>query len=793
MNMQLKRLTLALAGVALVTLAGCGGSGNGGGGVVADATTADVVTRVVDGPIENALVCLDKDGDGLCGAGEPSGRTDANGNLTLKVDKADIGKYALVTEVRTDAIDAENGGAVTLPFSMSAPPGKPAVISPLTTMVHQAMQSSGATEAEAEALVKEQTGVVVNLFEDFTTATSKAASKAAGGTDPGKVARMIVITTQEQNKVVSASLGAQALDGSTINAVDLKKAVQKKLIQILPTIVSELNAAEADPANDTQKKKEAALLGKISTSLMTAAAVKTEVAVINQVAKVEAPTAPIATGSLSLLTYTNATNWNRRMFTSTAAQNTPDANNNYRFEDRHLRSSNGTLAVWGFGGNPGDQANLHFNGTTWAPCGLNFEGLSSVRDALGNSTFNYCDNFSNGKSSRALFDISGKSMMEVYQQTIDAGYTNLNIANAATVLGSAIFPPESKIGYNQSTDAFRSYVYALGSNSWVLTSNQSTGGDAQNGNNSTVCSATNTTAWTASLEEMAATFRGTPCKYNVDTSILNLPSNVPNEVWGNTVVNIGTVSSTFTTTLAPVVSNPTSHYTGNLRIMAAFTSGGPNEVTYYLCKQRQVNGFTRNCTLTGEKTTYNIVTLADGARVLKFATPPASAANLTYSRVFVERAGKVFYGYVDKLGVRNEARLNLPAANALFTQLGINNLVDPDVRPALTRASYQGTWDWRGVATLFPAGVTTVGTRMQIGQDGVFTCFDNTNGLAPSDNCGPTSFAFDPVTGAINGTQTNGNNYSATMNFITGQTSGTRNGPADLPPVSNVPIIGQRR
>ena len=788
MDSQLKRLTLALASAAVLTLAGCGGT-NG----VAESTTADVATTVIDGPIKNALVCLDKDGDGLCGAGEPSGRTDANGNLTLKIAKADLGKYALVTMVGTDAEDAENGGAITEPFSMSAPPGKPAVISPLTTMMHQAMQSSGATEAEAEAVVKEQTGVVVNLFEDFTTVASKAAAKAAGGSDPGKVARMIVITTQAQNKIVSASLGAQALDGSTIGPADLKRAVQKKLSQILPQIVSELNEAEANPANDTQKKKEAALLGKIGASLMSAAAVKTEVAVINQVAKVEPPAAPIATASISFLNYTNASNWNRRLFTSTAAQNTLDANNNYRFEDRRLRSFNGTLAVWGFGSNPDSQASLHFNGTTWAPCGLNFEGLSSVRDAQGTSKFNYCDNFSNGKSNRAIFDISGKTMMEVYQQIIDAGYTNMNIANAATVLGSATFPADSKIGYNQSTDSFRSYVYLPGSNNWMFKTPYSVGGDAQGINNHPVCNATYTRTDAATLEEMVANFRGTPCKYSVDNGIAGFPSDVPNEDWGNTSVNIGNLSATLTTTLAPVVStNPPSHYTGNISFRAAFTSGAANEVTYYRCKQRQINGSLRQCVPTGEKTTYSITTLADGARVLKFASPPAAAANLTYTRIFVERAGKVFTGYVDKLGVRNEARLNLPAANALFTQLGINNLVDPDVRPALTRASYQGTWDVRGSTNPVPGGVSRVGTRVAIGQDGVVTCFDNTPGnVNPADTACVQS--FDPITGAFSGTSVNGNNRSGVLNFISGQVTGTFNLPNDLPPVVNGTMIGQRR
>jgi hypothetical protein len=144
------------------------------------------------------------------------------------------------------------------------------------------------------------------------------------------------------------------------------------------------------------------------------------------------------------------------------------------------------------------------------------------------------------------------------------------------------------------------------------------------------------------------------------------------------------------------------------------------------------------------------------------------------------------------MGVRNEARLNLPAANALFATLGLPT-VDPDVRPALTTASYQGTWDWRDVGQAVPAGVTRLGTRMQIGQDGLFTCFDNTNVVPGSNNCGAVSFAFNPVTGAISGTSANGNTYSGVMDFITGRTSGITSRPGDVPPVSNAPIIGHRR
>ena len=61
----------------------------------------------------------------------------------------------------------------------------------------------------------------------------------------------------------------------------------------------------------------------------------------------------------------------------------------------------------------------------------------------------------------------------------------------------------------------------------------------------------------------------------------------------------------------------------------------------------------------------------DDGRVMKLNNPPAQTAALTYNRVFVERGGKVYWGYEDKPSTSQRARLNLEAANALFTQIGI--------------------------------------------------------------------------------------------------------------------------
>ena len=227
-----KGLTLALAGAALLTMAGCGGSPGGAAVAVPEVTTQDVVTRVVDGPISNALVCLDKNGNGACDTGEPSGRTDGNGNLTLKIAKADVGKYSLVTIVGEGAVDTDIGGGVSeaitsaKEFVMTSTPGKPGVLSPLTTMVVQAMKN-GLTEADAEAQIKDATGISVSLFEDFT----KAATPASG-TKPRALARTIVLLTRNQNqdpKLLQASVSGQGIDGSPITDKDLKKAISKTL------------------------------------------------------------------------------------------------------------------------------------------------------------------------------------------------------------------------------------------------------------------------------------------------------------------------------------------------------------------------------------------------------------------------------------------------------------------------------------------------------------------------------------------------------------------------------------
>lgn len=782
MKMTLNRLAIGFVGAGMLTMYGCGG----GSDAPTPTPTANVPITVIDGPIQNATVCLDKNGNGFCDTGEPSAKTNASGNASLTVDAADAGKYPVIAIVGTDAIDTDRPTTpITVPFTLSAPADQTSVVSPLTTLVQQTVASTGVSTADAAAAVQAATGITVSLFQDFT----KATAPTDGSVDAATVARMLVVTTQQQAKAVADSFNTTAIDGRTITQANIDQAVQKKIMELLPSLV----AALADPgvlAATTPATMETALLAAATTLVadegLTTSSMATVVA-INTEASTTTPvdtSAPALSMSLANLNYTNASNFFVRLFTASAIQNTPDASGNTKFIERRLRSNAGNLAKWGAGLDPSRNADLHWNGSTWANCPVNFEHTSSARDAQGNSTYNYCGNRETGKINRAIFDVTGKSMSGVYAQIRAAGFNNLTIAEPSS-LGEATFPAGSKLHYQTSTLLTTAINYIPGSSDAAGLSNVvsqysaavSAGGVASaqpagercnsseflaNGHNSTT------------LEGMIAAMTGTPCIYTGGSftygTVTYTNPDTKNEAWGNSSVSIGTIGS------APVGSGPApGYYTSNTRLRAAFKGSGANAVAYYACKERFNNGSSRNCEPIGTGT-YTIATLGD-ARVMTFNNLPAQSAPLTYTRVFVERGGLVYFGFQSKPSVNNSARLNAEGATALMTQLGVTP-EDPSVPLALTAGSYQGTWDLRDAANLTEPGIT-----LYIRADGGATCQDRSD--ASFYDC---SFSItNPATGAF--TTSDGEySESGTLNFLTGRASGTF-----TEPTSTGSFVGQRR
>ena len=786
MKIGLERFGLAACSAALLALAACGGGG-GGSSTPAAPTTTDVSTTVVDGAIKDAVVCLDKNSNGKCDTGEVQGKTDASGKVTLAVPNADVGKYPIIAVVGTDATDADHG-PVTVPYTMSAPADQTGVVSPLTTLVQQTIATTGASTTEAAKSVQDATGLTVSLFEDFTKATAPTDGSVSAAT----VARMVVVATQQQTTTIASTVGTTAIDGATITQADLDKAIQKKLLELIPDLVTALN----DPAvlaATTPAAKEAALLAAatalVTDSGLTPAAVSTVVAINNQnsAPPIVAASTPAAFLQLHTLSFSNASNFFVRTLGGSAAQNTPDASNNIKFVDRRQRSVNGNLARWGSGGDPWRQADLSWNGSAWANCPINFESTSSVRDALGNSVYSYCGGRETGKSNRASFDVSGKTMKEVYDQVRNAGYTNLFVADTA-VLGSATFPTGSFVYYQTTTPLTEaiSYYPSGGTGTPAGTGNVvssysiavSAGGVASTQAAGTLCNSSETQTNgtdTHTLEALIAAKTGTPCIYGPGSFVYNgvtYTSGDKNEWWSNSTVSLGKLGT------IPLNSGTApGFYSGNTLLRIAFTGSGTNPVTYYACQERFNNGSTRNCTSIGTGS-YTITTLGD-ARVMTFSNPPALAAPLTYNRVFVERGGYVYFGYQNKPIVTNSARLNTAAANAFLSQLGLTP-DDPSVPLALTAGSYQGTWDFRETAS------TTAGTTVFIGSSGSVSCQDRAT--SSFFTCSLT--ITDPSTGAFTYSDSS-SSAVGTASFIAGTASGTFHDPTNVPTDST--FVAQRR
>lgn len=791
-------VAVAFAGALMLGLSGCGG---GGSDIVAAATSVPlappvapvtaakvkVPVTVIDGAIGNATVCLDKNINGICDAGEPTGKTDAAGNVTLEIDAADAGKFPILAVVGTDAVDADNGPVKTA-FTLQAPADQPAVVSPLTTLVQSLITTSGATSASAEASVKQQLGLNVSLFQDFTKSTSVDSQTAA------TVARLVVVTTQQQSTGLSSTVGTTALDGTVITQADLDRLIQNRLLQILPALVTTLTNLPAGATQADLLSAANALVADPSTGLTTTS-VATLVAINNQTIST-APVvadAPAAGAILRAINFTNASNWSVRVFVSTLAQATPDVNGLIRFVQRRYNAVAGQIAAWTtIGGSPNRQSDLHFNGTAWVGCALNTEDVGSVRDTNGNNTYNICDNYDAGSTNRASFDVSGKSMIDVYNQINAAGYANLTIANASTVLGSTAFPANSKLFYQASTSANTAVAYYPGSSNTVrqYSTAVAAGGVASSQPSGVGCNSSEFQkegAESTTLESLINVMHGTPCDFTsnvapsfVYQSVTYTSPELRNEAWGNSTVSIGTIGS------AAVGSGTApGYYTGNTRLRVAFTATNTNEVTYYSCKERFSNGSTRNCDPIGTGT-YTISTQGD-ARILTLSNTPQIAIGLGFQRVFVERAGKLYFGYKNNLGVFNTARLNLPATNALLTQLGLPT-VDVDTPLALTKTSYAG--EYRLIPSNNPSAYVSLFLNRNGSSSSTYTDQFGSTGPSRATTITFTNLAtgeFTLLSPTISGDVTG----VGSINFLTGQVTANINDPTSTP--QNVSLAGARR
>ncbi|MES2842493.1 MAG: hypothetical protein V4794_19615 [Pseudomonadota bacterium] len=161
----------ALASAAMLALVACGGGGD-------DAPTSLTGMVAVDGPVRNAVVCLDLNANNVCDSGEPaSAPTGADGAYSVDpstVTEQQLASSSLIAPMVPGGladpgttIDMADGQATAEDsYVLRQVPGKAGQINPLTTLVAAGVRN-GMTEAVARANAAEQLGIAVAKIDNY--------------------------------------------------------------------------------------------------------------------------------------------------------------------------------------------------------------------------------------------------------------------------------------------------------------------------------------------------------------------------------------------------------------------------------------------------------------------------------------------------------------------------------------------------------------------------------------------------------------------------------------------------
>lgn len=230
---------LAISLIAAAVLTACGGGGGGGSGG-GGATTLSLSGVVADGYLGGAKVCLDKNENTVCDAGEPSATTGADGKYTIPgITAGDEAKYPLVAEVPATATDSDFTGTVGKAFVLTTPKGN-TTVTPLSSLVHQELQATPAlSAASASVNVKTALNIASDPLADYiakpdadahiraqmiTQSLKNNADVIGGGSTAQKKDLQGVLLTMAKQAVVAAAPVAGASAPATVPVVGVEDA-----------------------------------------------------------------------------------------------------------------------------------------------------------------------------------------------------------------------------------------------------------------------------------------------------------------------------------------------------------------------------------------------------------------------------------------------------------------------------------------------------------------------------------------------------------------------------------------
>lgn len=200
----------------VVALAACGGGG--GSETVTDPPGTLRGSVVVNGPVRNAVVCMDLNDNGACDTTEPaSAATGSNGAYVLTYDStslttAQVAQASLIApQVRGVTTDTADGlvTAEDADYVLRQVPGRAGQINPLTTLLAKGM-ADGMTEAEARDNIAIQLSISAGKIDGYQ---ADPVVTEASAPDSARTMAAVVAYTLEQGVELNVGRQTEPLTG----------------------------------------------------------------------------------------------------------------------------------------------------------------------------------------------------------------------------------------------------------------------------------------------------------------------------------------------------------------------------------------------------------------------------------------------------------------------------------------------------------------------------------------------------------------------------------------------------
>ena len=297
----IQRSLRSAAVAASIGLTACGGGGGDSGSAGAVDSTTTLSGIVADGYLVNATVCLDLNLSKTCDSDEPKATSTSGGKYSLDATQAQIDTYPIVAEIIAGiTVDEDNstGTPVTKAYTLSAPAGKGAFVSPLTTMVQAQIETTGKTAEQIENEILASIGqdpAVVSLFDDYVAEKTDSTNSAAvqeSYLQLHQIAQVTASTIANNIEYIEAAVTSGEI------MMDLSKTLDSLITIIVQNVIAELTAIATEIDSATTFDADT-----IATTVVPPVDTTT---IVDQVAVVETPS--VSTSNVEAV-FTSGISW----------------------------------------------------------------------------------------------------------------------------------------------------------------------------------------------------------------------------------------------------------------------------------------------------------------------------------------------------------------------------------------------------------------------------------------------------------------------------------------------------